>query len=179
MLQHTLSVSGYISVWGFLANNYTSSSSGRFTLIDIDFSPLARSFNPCPCAAPQFACRKVNVHFVCQTSLSTFFPSTSRNNNATLRATAELPWNYWWWPLSLARVWCSFVYKKAQDNAVMQKIMIQAQWMCELTCSQWAHCEVNQWDPNELKLWAHRRPTHRELTATSAWWAQWDDLTNS
>ena len=39
--------------------------------------------------------------------------------------------------------------------------------------------EASLWDHNELTWWAHRRPTHSELTATNAWWAHLDDLTNS
>ena len=38
---------------------------------------------------------------------------------------------------------------------------------------EWAHLNLslwgNQWDHNELTWWAHRRPTHSELTATTAW----------
>ena len=49
------------------------------------------------------------------------------------------------------------------------------QWMSELTpYSQRAHLNISPWsiteDHNELTRWAHRRLTHSELTANTAWW---------
>ena len=55
---------------------------------------------------------------------------------------------------------------------VAQRFCYLTQWRCELTpYSHWVHLNISSSVHNELTQWAHRRSTHSELTATTAWWA--------